>query len=107
MKKQGLIIILALSCYFGLFTIIPLVQAERLESDSYIIQFGNFNVTSGTKTSGNFSLTDTVGQTADGPLSNGNYFVGSGFQYLYQIGEFSFSISDLSIDNLTVTIPFS
>ena len=104
MKKQRLLIILALSCYIRLFTIIPLAQAERLESDSYIIQFGNFNVTSGTKTSSNFSLTDTVGQTADGPFSNGNYFTGSGFQYLYQIGEFSFSISDLAIDFGELTI---
>ncbi len=74
------------------------VLADRLESNSYIIQFGNFNVTSGEKSNANFKVTDTVGQTADGPFSNSNYFVGSGFQYIYQIGEFAFSISDLGIN---------
>jgi hypothetical protein len=75
--------------------------AERLESSSYIIQFGNFNVTSGEKSNANFKVTDTVGQTGDGPYGvygSSNYFVGSGFQYIYQIGEFAFSISDLNIN---------
>lgn len=76
------------------------VLADTLESNSYVIQFGNFNVTSGEKSSGNYSVTDTVGQTGAGPygeFGSGSYFVGAGFQYLYPLDEFRFSISKLQI----------
>jgi hypothetical protein len=75
--------------------------AERLESDSYIIQFGNFNITSGEKNSDNYSLTDTVGQTGAGPFGaygSSSYFIGSGFQYIYQIDAFRFALSQTAID---------
>lgn len=77
------------------------VMAERMSSDSYVIQFGNFNVTSGEKTGGGLRLTDTVGQVIAGPFGlygDSDHFVGAGFQYIYQIGTFAFSISDLEID---------
>lgn len=77
------------------------VRAERLESDSYVIQFGNFNVTSGQKGSSSYNLTDTVGQTgagAFGEYGTSGYFVGAGFQYIYQIKTFSFVISDVTMD---------
>ncbi len=77
-----------------------LALAERLESDSYVIQFGNFNVTSGEKSSASYSVTDTVGQVGAGPYGEygtSSYFVGGGFQYIYQIDRFSFTISDLTI----------
>lgn len=75
-------------------------QAERLESDSFVIQFGNFNMTAGEKSSASYNVTDTVGQTFAGPFGaygSSSYFVGAGFQYIYQIGTFAFSISDLNI----------
>lgn len=75
--------------------------AERLESDSYIIQFGNFNISAGTRTSESFGLTDTVGQTGAGPygeFGSTAHFIGSGFQYIYQINRFSFRVSKLLID---------
>lgn len=75
--------------------------AERLESDSFVIQFGNFNMTSGEKSSASYNVTDTVGQTAAGPFGqygSSTYFLGSGFQYIYQIDQFSFSISKTAID---------
>lgn len=77
------------------------VLAERLESDSYLIQFSNFNVTSGSKSSSSYNVTDTVGQTAAGAYGeygNSDYFVGAGFQYIYQIKDFSFVISDLTMN---------
>ncbi|PIR61541.1 MAG: hypothetical protein COU66_03370 [Candidatus Pacebacteria bacterium CG10_big_fil_rev_8_21_14_0_10_44_11] len=80
---------------------VGLVKAERLESDSYVIQFGNFNITAGKKSSNNYAVTDTVGQTGAGPYGEygvSNYFVGGGFQYIYQIDEFFFQISKLQID---------
>ncbi|MEX0896122.1 MAG: hypothetical protein WDZ94_04290 [Patescibacteria group bacterium] len=76
-------------------------QADNLESDSYVIQFGNFNMTAGEKEGGGYRVTDTVGQTATGPYGEygvSNYFVGGGFQYVYQIQPFFFQISKLTID---------
>jgi len=91
--KKSIIIFTALT----LFTLgFKQVEAERLESDSYVITFGNFNVTSGEKDSASYHVTDTVGQTAFGPYGeygSSTYFVGSGFQYIYQINTFSFQIS--------------
>ncbi len=72
------------------------VSAENMTSDSWVIQFGNFNVTSGEKSSASYNVTDTVGQTGSGPYGSygsSSYFVGSGFQYIYQIDDFSFDIS--------------
>ncbi|MGD9128873.1 MAG: hypothetical protein PVJ09_00035 [Candidatus Woesebacteria bacterium] len=77
--------------------------ADRMESASYIIQFGNFNITAGEKESSSYKVTDTVGQTGAGPygsLGSSTYFVGGGFQYIYpfEVSEFNFSISNTSID---------
>lgn len=77
------------------------VLAENMESDSYKIQFGNFNMSSGRKTSGAYVLSDTMGGLAVGPYGqygSTNYFIGSGFQYVYQIDYFNFSISKLNIE---------
>lgn len=81
----------------------PIKQAlaETLQSDNFTVQFGNFNVTSGKKESDSFKLTDTVGQVAAGPYGNygsGSFFLGGGFQYIYQLSEFSFNISKIDID---------
>ncbi|KKU28137.1 MAG: hypothetical protein UX40_C0003G0084 [Microgenomates group bacterium GW2011_GWF2_46_18] len=76
---------------------------QNLESDSYRIRMGNFNMTSGTKTSTNYSLTDTVGQTAAEYFSGTGYFVQAGFQYLYTLYDFSFSVSSLLADLGTAT----
>lgn len=82
------------------------VYADRLESNSFVIQFGNFNITSGEKSSASYNLTDTVGQTGAGPFGtygSSSYFVGSGFQYIYQIDTFSFVISDTNVELGTLT----
>jgi hypothetical protein len=93
-------IILFVIAYFFGFSDIKKVSADRLESDSYVIQFGNFNMTSGEKNSTSYNLTDTVGQSLAGPFGaygSSSYFLGAGFQYIYQIESFTFSISDLNI----------
>ncbi len=92
MKK---IIVIVTACTLFLLGF-KLASAERLESESYVITFGNFNVTSGEKSSASYNVTDTVGQTGAGPYGaygSSTYFVGSGFQYIYQIDNFSFQIS--------------
>lgn len=77
------------------------VFAEEMKSDSYKIQFGNFNMGSGRRDGDTYILSDTMGGLAAGPYGqygSSNYFIGSGFQYVYQIDYFFFSISKLSIE---------
>ena len=76
-----------------------LCWAQSFSSSSYKINWGNFNVTSGKKTSLNYQLTDTVGQNAPGQYDRTGYIIKAGFQYIYDtIYYFSFQIDDLSID---------
>jgi hypothetical protein len=100
MKLPKRIIALFSALAFLLLGAYPVV-AEQLQSDSFVITFGNFNVTSGEKSSASYNVTDTVGQVANGPYGSygsSNYFIGSGFQYIYQIDTFAFSISDVTIE---------
>ena len=76
----------------------PLLKAENMRSDSFIIQFGNFNTTSGEKSSSSYTVTDTVGQNAPGQFSGTGYTVLSGFQYIYGLPRFSFRILGLHVD---------
>lgn len=86
----------ALSILFALS--ISLVSAETFSSSSYIIEFGNFNVTSGEKSSTSFKVTDTVGQIAPGEYDGTGYVVKAGFQYIYPFRSFSLKISKLTVD---------
>ncbi len=77
------------------------VLAELMESSSYQIQFGNFNMTSGEKSSASYTVTDTVGQMGAGPYGqygSSGYFLGGGFQYIYQVSVFDFRLSKTTID---------
>ncbi|MFH2019596.1 MAG: hypothetical protein ABII80_03225 [bacterium] len=89
-----------------LLTTAPLVLAETMQSDSYRLRFGNFNMTSGTKTSLSYNLTDTVGQTVAGLFTSAGYSIKAGFQYLYTLYDFSFSLSGLAIDFGSLTPSF-
>jgi hypothetical protein len=83
----------------------PSILAQHFESDSYIIDMGNFNMTSGRKNSSNYRLTDTVGEMSPGRFDSTGYIVKSGFQYIHDtLGVFSFRIDDHAID-LGVLIP--
>lgn len=76
-----------------------LVFAEFMDSSNYRLEWTNLNMTSGKKTSpgtGNI-ITDTVGQTAAGKYSSSGYIVRAGFQYIYSIIPFSFTVSKTSI----------
>lgn len=72
---------------------------QTFDSASFHIDWGNFNMTSGKKSSANYTMTDTVGQNAPGQYNSTGYVVKSGFQYIYeQTIPFSFAISDLDIN---------
>jgi len=77
---------------------VSVLAQEPLKSNSYEIQLGNFNMTSGEKSGGGYKVTDTVGQTAAGEFNSSGYNVYAGFQYLYTLTQFSFEIDDLTID---------
>jgi hypothetical protein len=81
----------------------PARAVDFMRSDSYVIQLGNFNITSGTKTGGGYTVTDTLGQLAAGEFTGTGYRVFAGFQYLYALPRFSFRILGLSIDLGTLT----
>lgn len=72
--------------------------AERMTSDDYVIDFGNFNVTSGEKSSGNYKVTDTIGQIAPGEYDGTGYAVKAGFQYIYPFRNLSLKISKVTVD---------
>lgn len=75
------------------------IHAQHFTSDSYIIDWGNFNLTSGRKTSVNYRLTDTVGQNAPGFSEGDSLRIKAGFQYIYDtFTELSFTIDKLNID---------
>lgn len=91
-------IFLLLTINYSLFT--NIVYGQHFTSPSFNIDWGNFNITSGRKTSTNYSLTDTVGQNAPGAYQNSGYFIKSGFQYIYD----TFNQLSLSIDNLNISL---
>lgn len=92
-----LVLSFALQFFFPAF-----IRAENMQSPSYYLQFGNFNMGSGKFDPGSdYNLSYTMGGTAVGPYGEygtSDYFLGSGFQYIYQIDQFTFSLSKLTID---------
>lgn len=80
----------------------PVYAQTRMDSTNFRIDYGNINVTSGKKSSGNYNVTDTVGQFAPGRYTSNGYLVRAGFQYIYSIIPFYFSVSKTSIPFGTV-----
>ena len=75
------------------------ISAQTFTSPNYQIEFGNFNMTGGKKTSTTYTLTDTVGQNAPGKYTNTGFTVKAGFQYIYDLYQsFSFKIDDLDLN---------
>src|SRR3990167_4111035 len=88
---------LALVCLI-LATAPAALAQSSLDSPSYRVKFSNFNMTSGEKSSTNYSILDTVGQTAAGEFDSSGFKVKAGFPYITIIIPFAFSISNLSLD---------
>jgi hypothetical protein len=102
MNPKLLFFFLCLAIAFGVSG--SLVLAQHFVSNSYIIDWGNFNITSGHKYSTNYQLSDTVGQNAAGISSNTGISVQAGFQYIYDtFNKLSFSIDNLNINFGTLT----
>jgi hypothetical protein len=87
--------------FIGLFS--PQASALTMKNLDYILQMGNLNSGAGKGANSQYGLTVTLGQTAPGLFSGPNYKVRSGFQYIYTIIPFSFTISPLEINFGTLT----
>jgi hypothetical protein len=97
MKLKIFFFILILSTIYHLRSITSL--AQTFDSPNFHIEFGNFNMTGGRKTSTTYTLTDSVGQIAPGQYDNTGYTVKAGFQYIYDKNiPFSFEISNLDLN---------
>lgn len=85
--------------------ILPFKQSKAFDaqSENYKLDWGNLNDFSGKKGSTNYSLVDTGGQIAPGLYESSNYKAMAGFEYLYSIIPFTFTISNSSIDFATLT----
>ena len=90
--------IFLLIIYYLLQVTVTANAVERMESNSYKIRWPNLNMTSGSKSSDNYNILDTVGQTAPGEYDSAGFKVKAGFPYIKTIIPFSFTISDLSMD---------
>jgi hypothetical protein len=90
-----------------IFAYSPVHGQAEITSPNYIIEMPNLNSGAGLPTSTNYNVSSTIGQTAAGLFSSAGYRVKSGFQYIYSIIPFSFTISSLSINfgNLTAQTP--
>ena len=97
MKSKFIFVIIIFSFLVSRFP--SPIFSQHFTSDSYIIDWGNFNITSGRKTSVNYRLTDTVGQNAPGLSEGDNLKIKAGFQYIYDLSRvISFTIDKLNID---------
>ena len=80
------------------FIFAPVALADTLDSASFEVKMSTINITGGNKSSSSYKLTDTVGQTVQGRFDSAGYIIKAGFQYLYPLTAFTFTISDLDLD---------
>jgi len=91
-----IVLLVVLVCIGSIFA--PRANAFTMSNLDFILDMGNLNSFAGKKSNSQFTLTDTGGQLAPGLFSGPNYKVRSGFQYIYSIIAFRFTISSLFID---------
>lgn len=82
-------------------------RAQEMNSQNYRIQGGNFNMTSGEKSSTNFKLSDVVGQTAAGIFASKGYIIQAGFLNGAAGEVFTFTVlpSVVNFGNLLPNVP--
>lgn len=95
-RTNPITIFISLTSY--LLILAPSANADNLKSPSFNIQMGTINMTGGNKSSNSYKLSDTVGQTFQGPFDSTGYKIRAGFQYTNSLTPFTFSISNLNIN---------
>lgn len=73
-------------------------SAQTMTNNNYIIRMGNLNSVAGKPTGPNYKVSFTVGQTGANLFTGPNFKVRAGFQYIYSIYPFRFSLSTILID---------
>ncbi len=74
------------------------IHAQEMRSQNFILNGGNFNMTSGHKASQNFKLEDVVGQTNAGIFISKGYVIQTGFMNASAGQSFSFSVNPSVVD---------
>ncbi|MDH7475891.1 MAG: hypothetical protein QHH09_00265 [Microgenomates group bacterium] len=95
MKKLFFIIFLLF------FFLVNYVEAERMESSGYRIEYSNLNIGAANLSddeANQYKLSTTLGQAASGKFQKDSYLVRAGFQYIHSIVPFTFSISKININ---------
>lgn len=82
-------------------------RAQEMSSQNFKIEGGNFNMTSGNKSSQNFKLSDVVGQTVSSVFISKGFIIQSGFANSAAGAPFAFSVSPALVDfgTLSPNIP--
>ncbi len=88
---------LILTTFFLILTTVP-AMGQTMTNAYYILQMGNLNSIAGKPTGPTYKVSYTVGQTGANLFSGPNYKVRAGFQYIYSIIPFRFSISSTLVD---------
>ncbi len=88
-----------LTAFYLLLSITSPVFADFLYSPNYQIEAPNLNIGSAnyTSPSSGTKISSTLGQTATEQFSSAGYLVRAGFQYIFSITPFSFTISSTNI----------
>ncbi|KKT73308.1 MAG: hypothetical protein UW68_C0012G0001 [Candidatus Collierbacteria bacterium GW2011_GWB1_44_6] len=74
------------------------VNADTLTSPTFEINMGTINISGGGATSPSFNVTQTTGQTFQGQFDSAGFVVKAGFQYIYPLTPFTFTISNLDLN---------
>lgn len=78
-------------------------NAQTMSNSNYIIQMGNLNSGSGRPTGPNYTVSFTLGQTGANLFTGPNFKVRAGFQYIYSIIPFRFTVSSTLVDFGSIT----
>jgi hypothetical protein len=96
MLKAAFFLIFLLAFYLILY--IGSANAQNMSNSSYILKMGNLNSIAGKPTGPNYKVSFTSGQTGANLFAGANYKVRAGFQYIYSIIPFRFSVANTGID---------
>ena len=101
MIKSAYFVILLAIIYLLIY--IGAASAQTMSNSAYILKMGNLNSGSGKPTGSGYKVSFTTGQTGANLFTGTNYKVRAGFQYIYSIIPFRFTISSILIDFGTIT----
>ncbi len=91
-------ILFSLILLFFLSSVFESVNALTMSDSNYVLELGTLNSGAGISTSSNNKLNISLGQLGPGFSTSSNFQLKAGFQYIYSIIPFTFSIDNTLID---------